>query len=391
MSQQPLEISVLSQMDPAFPRTHSIAAIRLCAGLASRGHLVELVVPAIASSPPPASALFENYGLEPTFALRYLPVGRTGGDYGSWTLRRLVGRHFARALRPRGPQIVISDGIRLILPYVVSERLHARKLLTAPWLHEFRGSRLEMFACRNAACVLATNSAILNDLSRHGVSSRHTFVTGNPVPRERIDFGLRCSKEDARRRLDLDEQTPVIAYTGKLYLGMRELEYLLTAAKTLPECLFLFTGGQPSVVRSLNQRLRVWGLENVRLAGMLREPEQTRFYQQAADVLVTYYSLKDLPFAGHHIPSKLAEYMTTGNTIVAADYPAVRDLLHSGNAILVKPDDPTALTEALRLATSDRAPASSLGRQAQRDIATRSSETIASDLVGFLTSLTGQR
>jgi glycosyltransferase involved in cell wall biosynthesis len=69
----------------------------------------------------------------------------------------------------------------------------------------------------------------------------------------------------------------------------------------------------------------------------------------------------------------------------------VRDLLHSGNAILVKPDDPTALTEALRLATSGRAQASSLGRQAQRDIASRSSESIASDLVSFLTSLTGQR
>ena len=99
-------------------------------------------MPAIANSTPPASALFEKYDLEPSFGLRYLPVGRTGGEYRPWALRRLVGRHVARALRPRGPQVVISDGIRLILPYVVAGRLHARKLLTAPWLHEFQGSRL---------------------------------------------------------------------------------------------------------------------------------------------------------------------------------------------------------------------------------------------------------
>jgi glycosyltransferase involved in cell wall biosynthesis len=183
----------------------------------------------------------------------------------------------------------------------------------------------------------------------------------------------------------------VVAYTGKLYLGMRELEYLLTAAEKLPECLFVFTGGRPPVVRSLNQQLRDRGLENVRLAGMLSEPEQTRFYQQAADVLVTYYSLEDLPFAGHHIPSKLAEYMTTGNPIVAADYPAARDLLNPGNSILVKPDDATALVDALRLAVRDRELAATLGERAQRDIATQSSEAIGAELGAFLASVARER
>jgi glycosyltransferase involved in cell wall biosynthesis len=391
MSVQPLEISVLSQMDPAFPRTHSIASIRLCAGLASQGHRVELVVPAIASSTRPPTALFDTYELEPTFAVRYLPVGRTGGKYGPWALRRLVGRHVARALRPGGSRIVISDGIRLILPYVAVARLRARRLVTAPWLHEFRGSRLEKFACANSACILATNTEISSDLAKQGISNQRTFVTGNAVPRERIEFGLRCSKRDARRRIRLDEQIPVIAYTGKLYLGQRELDYLLTAAERLPECLFLFTGGQPPVISELAQQLRERGIENVCFAGMLSEPEQTRFYQQAADVLVTYYSVEDLPHARHHIPSKLAEYMTTGNAIVAADYPAVRDLLNPGNSILVKPDDPIALTEALGLAIRDHERAVALGAAAQRDISNRSSETVGADLGGFLASVSQDR
>jgi glycosyltransferase involved in cell wall biosynthesis len=378
-------------MDPAFPRTHSIAAIRLCAGLASQGQNVELVVPAVRRPSPPASELFAAYGLEPNFELRYLPVGRGSGDYDSRTFRRLLIRHALEAVRRDRPDVVISDGIRLVLPYVVATHAGAHRPVTAPWMHEFRNTRLERLVCANATCVLATNEEILRDMARSGVSSPRTFVTGNPVPRERIDFGRAHPKAEARKRLGLVTERPVIAYTGKLYTGMRELGYLVEAATRLPDALFVLTGGQPAVIDRLDADLRDAGVTNVRLAGMLPNPEEIRFYQQAADVLVTYYSRDDLPFAAHYIPSKLAEYMTTGNTIVAADYPAVRDLLHSGNAILVKPDDPTALTEALRLAASDRAPASSLGRQAQRDIASRSSETIASDLVSFLTSLTGQR
>jgi glycosyltransferase involved in cell wall biosynthesis len=371
-------------MDPAFPRTHSIAAIRLCAGLASQGHRVELVVPAVRRPSPPANELFGTYDLEPTFDLRYVPVGSGTGEYDSWTFRRLLFRHLAYAVKRNPPEVVISDGIRLVLPYVVTTRAGARRPLTAPWLHEFRNTRLERLVCANSSCVLATNEAILRDLAGSGVKNPHTFVTGNPVPLERFEFGREHSRAEARERLELDLQRPVVAYTGKLYCGMTELGYMLEAAARLPEVLFVLTGGQPPVIERLETELQERGLTNVQLAGMLPNPEETRWYQQAADVLVTYYSVKDLPFAGHHIPSKLAEYMTTGNPIVAADYPAVRDLLNSGNSILVKPGDSTALTEALRLALSNRELAAKLGERARHDIASRSSEAVGRELGGFL-------
>jgi glycosyltransferase involved in cell wall biosynthesis len=382
-----LRISVLSQMDPIFARTHSIAAFRLCAGLAAQGHLVELVVPGIKRPSPPASELFVTYNLEPNFDVRYLRVGPGDDGYDPWMLRRLVARHGLDAVAGRQPKVVISDGIRLVLPHIVAARMGASHLLTAPWLHEFRDTRLERFACRHAGCVLATNTAILQDLEKQGVSNLRSFVTGNPVPRERVEFGQKCSKADARRRLGLDLRQPVIAYTGKLYLGMKELDYLLEAARRLPECLFLFTGGQPPVIEKLTAQLRQRGIENVRLAGILDNPDETRFYQQAADVLVTYYSLEDLPYAYHHIPSKLAEYMTTGNPIVAADFPGVRDLLNRGNAILAKPHDVDAFVDALAFAIHHADEAAVLAVRAQRDIAQRTSESVGAELSGFLTKL----
>jgi glycosyltransferase involved in cell wall biosynthesis len=265
-------------------------------------------------------------------------------------------------------------------------RLGARRVVTAPWLHEFRGKRRERFACAKSTCVLATNSAILRDLDHSGISNPRTFITGNPVPQERVEFGRSFSKSEARRRIGLDTERPVIGYTGKLYLGMKELDYFLEAAQRLTECLFLLNGGQPPVIEVLTQRLRERGISNVRLVGILKKPEESRFYQKAADVLVTYHSIVDHPYADHNLPNKLAEYMTTGNPIVAADSPAIEDILNPGNAILVKRDDVDALVAALKLAIRDRDRAMALAAHAQRCIAARTTEAIGAELGSFLSA-----
>jgi glycosyltransferase involved in cell wall biosynthesis len=380
----PLRISVLSQIDPATPRTNSIADLRLCWGLAAQGHNVELVAPASATPRPSSSELLANYGLEPSFEVRYIS---TAGGSGGRQLRAglaLLGQHTLRAVRGTETRVVISRDPKLLLPYVAATFTGARDFLTAPWLHEFRDRRLERLACSRSTCVLATNSAILNDLSSRGISNPRTFVTGNAVPRERVEFGRTCSRADARGRLGLDLNRPVIAYTGKLYLGMRELEYLLAAASRLPDWLFLFTGGQPPVIERLQERTRETATTNVRFAGLLSKPEETRFYQQAADVLVAYYSVEDHPYAHHNLPNKLAEYMTTGNVIVAADFPPVRDLLNPENAMLVKPDDVDALTDALSFAVRSKDESAALADRAQRDVAARTTESVGADLSGFL-------
>jgi glycosyltransferase involved in cell wall biosynthesis len=246
---------------------------------------------------------------------------------------------------------------------------------------------LERFAFARSTCLLATNSAIVRDLAGSHVPSKPSFVTGNPVPRERIEFGLQCSKEAARARVNIEAEQTVIAYTGKLYLGMKELDYLLAAAGRLPDCLFLFTGGQPQVIDELNRQLKEQDISNVRLAGLLKEPEETRYYQQAADVLVTYYSTMGHPFARHNLPGKVPEYMTTGNPIVSADFPAVRDLLNPENSILVPPEDIDALVSAVERAVREREWSGALGRQAQRDVATRTTESLGEELGTFLGSL----
>jgi glycosyltransferase involved in cell wall biosynthesis len=381
---QPHRISVISQLDPASARTNSIADFRLCSGLAAQGHIVELVVPAFANPRPTTKQLFATYDLQPNFKVRYLSATADNGRRVSGAVLSTLWHHIRGALRPNFAAVVISREARLLLPYLAVARLSTHAVVTAPWLHEFRGNRLERLACAHSTCILATNSAILRDLSRQGVNRRPTFVTGNPAPLERVEFGRTCSRVAARRHLKLDPQRPVIAYTGKLYLGMRELDYILQAASRLPDCLFLFTGGKPPVIEALRRDLHQRGATNVQFAGILGKPEEARFYQQAANVLVSYYSIEDHPYARHNLPNKIAEYMATGNAVVAADFPAVRDLLNEENAILVKPDDVGALTEGLAFALRRPHEAAILAAVAQRDIGARTTEAIGAELSRFL-------
>jgi len=127
----------------------------------------------------------------------------------------------------------------------------------------------------------------------------------------------------------------------------------------------------------------------VQLTGMLKDPNEARFHQKSADVLVSYYSTEDHPFAYQQLPAKVAEYMASGNAIVAADFPAVRELLNSGNSFLVKPHDPDALVDTLREAVENSADAETRGENAQRDVAGRTSEAVASELAEFFSRLEG--
>ena len=89
----------------------------------------------------------------------------------------------------------------------------------------------------------------------------------------------------------------------------------------------------------------------------------------ACDILVSPHvpNPDRTPFFGS--PTKLFEYMASEVPIVASDLPALTEILtHERNALLVQPDDPTALADGIRRLIDDPALAARLARNARLDV-----------------------
>ena len=116
--------------------------------------------------------------------------------------------------------------------------------------------------------------------------------------------------------------------------------------------------------------------------GFFNDSTYVRYYQLAADVLVSYYTSKD-HLVEFNYPQKVNEYMTTGNVVVTPDFPATRDVLNERNVIFVKPDDPQALADGLRRAVEDPEHSRRLAIQAKEDLKALTFERRTAEFLSF--------
>ena len=84
-------------------------------------------------------------------------------------------------------------------------------------------------------------------------------------------------------------------------------------------------------------------------------PYEERVYLRQGD-LSTFYS-----------PMKLFEYLAAGRAILSSDLPALREILHEGNAILLPPDDVEAWDRGLKRVAADPALRRRLGQQSKME------------------------
>jgi glycosyltransferase involved in cell wall biosynthesis len=180
------------------------------------------------------------------------------------------------------------------------------------------------------------------------------------VDLELID-AARVSKREARTRLGLPDDERLIVYTGKIYAGYEEVEYLLEAARMLdgvPDIRFVLVGGRYDHVAKFRARLRKEGRRNVVFTGFVR-PAEAQLYQLAADALALYYPAA-MELNKYRSPGKLFEYMASERPIIAVDLPVLREVLGDGAAVFVPPDSPAEFARAVVDLLDDDAASSAL-------------------------------
>ncbi len=174
------------------------------------------------------------------------------------------------------------------------------------------------------------------------------------------------SKPQARHKLGLNKDEQLVLYAGHLY-PWKGVYTLAAASRHLPSGYrVVFLGGTPEDRIKLDNYCRREGLSRVQFWDYV-PPGEVPAYLAAADVLVLPNSGKDERSSRLTSPLKLFEYLAAKRPLVAADVPALREVIQAGTeALMFVPDDPQSLAQRVLRVTGDEALAQRLAQAGVR-------------------------
>jgi glycosyltransferase involved in cell wall biosynthesis len=222
--------------------------------------------------------------------------------------------------------------------------------------------KIELGLYRRATRIVTVTEAFRTNLLSRDVPRGKVVTVTNGAD---IDFWQpREPPQDLRRRLGVSGAFVV------LYIGTHGISHglgaVLTSAIQLRDNMnihFVFVG-DGAEKRSLVEQARVSNLPNVHFIDSVNKA-QVREYYALADVCLV--PLKNIKLFDGFIPSKTFEIMAMGRPIVGSVRGEIADLLHgSGGAIVVEPENPAQLSDALLRLCSNPGLRRSMGAAGRR-------------------------
>lgn len=382
-------VYLFSQYDVLRPLTNAVADMRLCEGLSSSNSKVHLIVPeVIRSDNIHIDSIPSVFDIERQFNIKLLKTNckdNTAGRRKAFKIAFLCLQEFLRISRSMQNSFLISRNMYILFPMILSKKIFGLKnAKIINWTHEISKGFIHAYVYRNTDFTIATNSAIKEDLVKmFNLDERKFALSLNPVSPKQAAENL--TKDYARKEIGYTETKPLIVYTGKLYIGQKEVKYILDAASELVDYNFLFTGGKPNVIEHYRDYCNSNNLNNCIFTGYIHNYSKIKFYQYAADVLINYYS-RDEHLVDYNLPSKICEYMLTGNAIITPGFRALKDLLNERNAYFVEAENSAALTAGIKQLINDKELRERLGKRARNDVMKVTSDIIGKNIIDSLKS-----
>ncbi len=227
----------------------------------------------------------------------------------------------------------------------------------AIWLAE----RLEGRLYRRAARVSVVTPGMLERLAARGVPRSKLFLLTNGVDTK--TYQPTPPETAMAQRFGLDGHK-VFLYAGTHGLA-QGLDVVLEAARltTNPAVLYVLAG-EGAEKEALMKKAAAEGISNVRFL-----PNQPRSDMPALVNLAyaTVIPLKRLDLFKSALPSKMFESMAAGRPIVAALWGEAADMVNAAECgLVVPPDDPGALRDAVEKLAADPQLAAKLGANGRR-------------------------
>ena len=331
-----LLVSGIWPPDPGGPASHAPA---LAEFLSSRGHTVEVVTTADAQ---PSAREYEVHWVsrELSTEIRYARCvslvrkhGRRSDVVYATSMIRRASTGAALARRPLVVKLVSDE---------VFER-QQREGRFSGTLDEFQGVRSARIrvlrSARNVALRRAQHifcpSAYLRDVALGwGLDPARLSVLPNPAP----NVPTLPTRDELRVELDLSR--PTLAFAGRLG-PQKALGIALEALAMVPDVDLLIVGDGPERIQ-LERRAHELGVDGrARFLGSVPRDGVLRLFR-AADAAV-------LSSAWENLPHTVLEALAVGTPVIATAVGGVPEVVRDGeNGLLVAPNDPAALGDAIR-------------------------------------------
>lgn len=280
------------------------------------------------------------------------------------------------------PSVIYS---RDLLPLAVLRILLGQPARFCFEVHTVPRSRLSvalhLWAARRMDAVIAITEGLRRWYVNAGFDPQRLFVAPDAVD---IQAFANRDRVAARTEAGLPPDASVVCYLGHLY-HWKGVDTMVEAARRADrDVQWLVVGGVPPDLDRI--RSASADLSNVHVLGHM-PPDDARRFLVAADIAVIPFSARQAIAREHTSPLKLFEYMAAERPIVASDLPSMREILHDErNALLVAPDDPSALAAAVARLLADKPLAARLAAAARREVESRTWTQRAGAIREFLES-----
>lgn len=192
----------------------------------------------------------------------------------------------------------------------------------------------------------------------HYLMNRYRKKLGDDFPMLLVPIAASVQETEAKKSFG----KPIrFVYSGSFNNkdGVENLiDAFISKRKTMPDAQLYLTGkGQ----NAETYRQRVEGEEQINFVGYL---DDVAFYQFLKDADILCMTRVGSDFANAGFPFKLGEYLATGNPVIASRVGDVdRYLNNSEDALLIEPDDVSAIAEAMEYSVQNQDTVLEMGRR----------------------------
>ncbi len=362
----------ISPRDVRKNRADPVSIMKSCHEFSRLGFDVTLVTPSVKRPENPATldGLWDLYGMKPSFRILELPTDLT--DHSSSLETRYEKlKHFTRFYRKtmQRPAVLYAKCYLSLLPALLMKKTgllgpDIKTIFDTAIYRERRWSH--KFNARNVDGIVLFNDFIQDKYVKiYGVEPSRIFKAGFPSQWDSYAPIAQRSKWETRQALGLSQSDRIVMYAGKATGHMKEIQYFLKAASILPDVTFAVVGISKNNRAWFDDYLEKTGLSNI-LLFEFQPLERLYAFVRSADVLVSYYDASDDVSVNQRVPGKSTIYLCTGNPVVFADLPSLREWFSDDIVFFAPPNDPEALAATIERLFADETEASEKASRARQ-------------------------